>query len=98
MSFSFHPEAEAEFGAAVEWYEERSIGLGLDFATEIRQAILRAESMPFAWMRIEGDIRRVLAHRFPYGILYVPDGDHLYIVAVMHLSRKPGYWQDRLAA
>ncbi len=44
MSFSFHPEAAEEFDAAVEWYEERSTGLGLDFAVEIRQAILRAES------------------------------------------------------
>ncbi|MDD5175285.1 MAG: hypothetical protein PHQ05_02525 [Sterolibacterium sp.] len=70
MSFSFHPEAAEEFDAAVDWYEERSAGLGLDFAAEIRQAILRAESLPLAWTRLEGDIRRVLVHRFPYGILY----------------------------
>ncbi len=95
MSFSFHPEAAEEFDAAVDWYEERSTGLGLDFASEIRQAILRAETMPLAWTRLEGDIRRVLVHRFPYGILYAPDGDHLYIVAVMHLSREPGYWRHR---
>ena len=95
MSFSFHPEAAAEFDAAVEWYEERSTGLGLDFAAEIRQAILRAESMPLAWTRLEGDIRRILVHRFPFGILYAPDGNHLQIVAVMHLSRAPGYWRHR---
>jgi plasmid stabilization system protein ParE len=95
MSFSLHPEAAEEFEDAVEWYEERSPGLGLDFAAEIRQAIRRAESMPFAWTRIEGDIRRVLTHRFPYGILYAPDGDHLHILAVMHLSRAPGYWRHR---
>jgi len=95
MSFSFHPEAAAEFEAAVEWYEERSAGLGLDFATEIRQAILRAESMPLAWTLIDGDIRRVLVHRFPYGILYASDGGHLHVVAVMHLSREPGYWRHR---
>ena len=95
MSFSFHPEAATEFEAAVEWYEERSNGLGLDFAAAIREAILLAESMPLAWTRIEGDIRRVLVNRFPYGVLYAPDGDHLHIVAVMHLSREPGYWLRR---
>lgn len=95
MSFSFHPEAAEEFDAAVEWYEERSTGLGLDFATEIRHAILRAESLPLAWTRLEGGIRRILVHRFPYGILYAPDDDHLYIIAVMHLSREPGYWRHR---
>lgn len=95
MSYTFHPEAEAEFVAAVAWYEERSAGLGLDFATEIRQAIARAESMPLAWTRIDGDIRRVLAHRFPYGVLYAPHNDAMLIVAVMHLSREPGYWMHR---
>lgn len=95
MSFAFHPEATEEFEAAVEWYEERSTGLGLDFATEIRQAILRAESMPLAWTRLDNNIRRVLAHRFPYGILYMPDDGQLYILAVMHLSREPGYWRHR---
>ena len=36
MSFSFHPEAAAEFAAAIDWYEERSNGLGLDLAAEVR--------------------------------------------------------------
>ena len=97
MTFFFHPEAEQEFVAAVEWYEERSEGLGLDFATEIRQAISRAESMPLTWTEIAEDIRRVLVHRFPYGVLYSPSAHDIQIVAVMHLSRTPGYWQHRTA-
>ena len=34
MNFLFHPEAEAEFPAAIDWYEERATGLGADFAAE----------------------------------------------------------------
>jgi hypothetical protein len=48
MIFQFHPEAEAEFLAAVDWYEERSTGLGADFAAEINAAIQRALAMPLA--------------------------------------------------
>jgi hypothetical protein len=44
MTFSFHPEAEAEFEAAVEFYEDHAEGLGLDFSVEVREAISRAES------------------------------------------------------
>jgi len=44
-----------------------------------------------------GDIRRALVHRFPYGILYVPEQNQILIIAVMHLHRQPGYWQDRTA-
>lgn len=95
MTFSFHPEAEAEFESAVDWYEEKAPGLGLDFATEVREAIDLAQAMPLAWPRLEDDIRRVLVRRFPYGLLYCPDNNHVHIVAVMHLSREPGYWKAR---
>lgn len=96
MSFSFHPEAATEFDAAVEWYEQRGPGLGLDFGSEVRLAILLAENMPLAWTRIKGNVRRVLVNRYPYGVLYAPEGEHLFIIAVMHLSRKPGYWAERI--
>lgn len=97
MSFSFHPEAEEEFEAAVAWYEERETGLGLDFATELREAIRRAVAMPLGWPEMEGSIRRVLVHRFPYAVLYSPGDAGIYILAVMHLRRKPGYWRERVA-
>jgi hypothetical protein len=48
MSFRFHPEAETEFFAAIDWYEDRSRGLGADFAAEIHAAIQRATTMPAA--------------------------------------------------
>lgn len=95
MNFLFHPEAEAEFLAAIDWYEERSMGLGADFAAEIHAAILRAVAMPLAWPRVDGEIRRVLTHRFPYGVLYTANGSSLYILAVMHLRRQPDYWFER---
>lgn len=95
MNLLFHPEAETEFLAAIDWYEERSVGWGTDFAAEIHAAIQRAIAMPLAWPRIDGDIRRVLAHRFPYGVLYAIDGRSIYILAVMHLRRQPDYWRAR---
>lgn len=96
MSFRFHPEAETEFVAAIDWYEARSVGLGADFAAEIHAAIRRAVSMPLAWPRVDGEIRRVLAHRFPYGVLYVSRDGWIDILAVMHLRREPDYWRKRL--
>jgi len=81
MSYFFHPEAEAEFEAAVAWYEARATGLGLDFTTELWEAIRLAEAMPLAWPLMEPDIRRVLLNRFPYGVLYALDEDRLHILA-----------------
>ena len=94
MRFLFHPEAE--LFAAIDWYEARSTGLGADFAAEIYATVQRAASMPLAWPRIDGDVRRALANRFPYGVLYAPRNDSIYVLAVMHLSRRPTYWQNRM--
>lgn len=91
MKVSFHPEAEAEFLGAIAWYEERLPQLGLDFANEIHASIQRAVSMPLAWPRIDGDIRGVIARRFPYGVLYAQRGEGVVVLAVMHLQRQPDY-------
>ena len=97
MTFDFHPEAEAEFEEAVAFYEDHAVGLGLDFAAEVREAINRAVAMPLAWIQIEPGIRRVLVHRFPFAVLYAENNDRLFILAVMHLRREPNYWAHRTA-
>jgi hypothetical protein len=39
MNYSFHPEAKTELLQAVEYYENCSIGLGLEFSEEIYSSI-----------------------------------------------------------
>ena len=95
MSFVFHPDAEAEFTHAIEYYEEAETGLGYDFATEVYGTIQLITSLPKAWPIMEDDIRRALVRRFPYGILYAEEASGIYIIAVMHLHRQPDYWKDR---
>ena len=95
MKLLFHPEAEAELNAAIDWYEERQPGLGLDLAAEVLASIERALQLPEAWSEMTPGIRRILTHRFPYGVLYAQDGMTLHVLAVMHLGRQPGYWKGR---
>ena len=95
MSFIFHPEAEIEFNEAIDYYEKIELGLGYDFAIEVHNTVQRSASFPQAWSVIEGDIRRSLVKRFPYGVLYSEENDDIYIIAVMHLHRFPGYWKHR---
>ncbi len=95
MSFSFHPEAEKEFNKAIDYYEDIEPGLGYDFALEVYSSINRSVDFPKAWAILEGDVRRSLVRRFPFGILYSEEKDGIFIVAVMHLHREPGYWKCR---
>jgi len=98
MKQSFHPEAESECNAPIDGYEAHSPRLCWEFAVEVRAAINRALAMPLAWQILEGDIRRSLVQRFPYGVLYAPDSDQIIILAVMHLRQRPGYWRNRIAS
>jgi len=41
-------------------------------------------------------LRRFLVRRFPYGLLYRNEPTAIFIVAVMHLRRRPGYWKGRV--
>ena len=95
MKVFFHPQAEAEFNEAIDYYEGIEPYLGYDFALEVHLAIQRAVEFPEAWPVLEGDIRRSLVKRFPYGILYSAEQDGIFVVAVMNLYREPGYWKQR---
>jgi len=95
MSFSFHPEAEEEFNIAIEYYENIEPGLGYDFALEVFLTIQRSVEFPKAWTVLEGDVRRSLVSRFPYGILYSEEKEEIFVVAVMNLHRNPDYWKHR---
>jgi Plasmid stabilisation system protein. len=95
MTFSFHPEAEEEFNAAIDYYEEREIGLGYDFSVEVFSAIHNIISYPEAWPVVEDDVRRCLVNRFPFGVLYAVEQTGIVILAVMHQRRHPDYWKNR---
>ncbi len=96
MKFFFHPDARLEYLAAVDYYEKRGGGLGMRFTFEVEAAIDQIIEAPTRWPRFEQDVRRCLTHTFPYGILYTIERDSIFILAVMHCSRRPGYWKDRM--
>ena len=95
MNFSFHPEADEEFFDGVAYYEDCEIGLGLDFAREVHTTIQNVLAYPTMWPEIEDKVRRCLVHRFPYGVLYSIEPHGIFILAVMHLHKDPGYWKHR---
>jgi len=95
MNVVFHPEAEREFLAAIRQYAEIDAALAADFEAKIEEATTLAVSFPDMWREVSRGIRRCLVRRFPFGLLYAHDDNILYILAVMHLHAKPGYWKSR---
>lgn len=90
-----HSEAELELWQAVEYYETKSVGLGLDFEQEISRALGDIQEEPNRWPTRKHGTRCRLLRRFPYIIYYLELQDIIWVVAVAHTSRRPYYWRKR---
>ncbi|MBM3333096.1 type II toxin-antitoxin system RelE/ParE family toxin, partial [Candidatus Sumerlaeota bacterium] len=55
----------------------------------------RIGEFPLLWPIYEGEYRRCLLKRFPYGLIYRIETERIYVMAVAHLHREPGYWKKR---
>lgn len=95
MNWEFLRPAEEELEKAARHYNRRRKGLGRRFMEEVRKAISRVIENTEAWTPISPNARRCFLNKFPYGIIYRIEKDAILIVAVMHLSREPGYWKNR---
>ena len=98
LGYDYHPDAEAEYHAAIRYHSRISTDLGMAFVSEIEKAVDRARLFPEAHRRIMANVRRVLTQRFSYMVIYEVWEDHIFVWAVAHTSREPGYWKDRLQA
>lgn len=88
-------EAEQDLQTAAAWYEEQMHGLGNEFLDEIFRALQRLAEQPELYPPLHRDTRRVLAHRFPFGVFYRIETDCIVVVAVLHGSRDPQAWKLR---
>ncbi len=95
MRVTFNSLAERELNDAADYYELEQTGLGAAFIKEVRRCAEAIQQHPDAGLIVLGPIRRRLCQRFPYALLYSVAGNELRILAVMNLSRRPGYWVGR---
>ena len=96
MKIVFHPEAYEEMIESARFYEERDDGLGLRFLEAVEDATRRIRQFPYAAAVERDDIRKRFVFGFPFTVLYQIQKDRIYIAAVMHQHRRPGYWRKRL--
>ncbi len=91
----WHAEAVDEADAAAAFYQEKQPGLEQRFLEVLEDALRRIQRRPKLYQSSEGDIRKCKLPRFPYGIIFREKPEHIEIIAIMHLHRRPGYWRAR---
>jgi plasmid stabilization system protein ParE len=93
------PAAEEENAAAIEWLvahvsSERAAG----HVAAISKVLHEILELPLAWprWRVRPDVRVRHLRDIPYSIFYRVQNRVVLVVAFAHMSRKPGYWLDRI--
>src|SRR4051812_14822615 len=96
-SVVFDTEENDELHAAAAYYEAQRAGLGDDFMAEVEQAVQRIAQLPQACPVHDAStgVRKLVLRRFPYNLFYLELDDRIWIAAVAHQRRQPGYWAHR---
>ncbi|MGO8764727.1 MAG: type II toxin-antitoxin system RelE/ParE family toxin [Limisphaerales bacterium] len=88
--------ADIELVEAAQYYDEQADGLGRKFLDAVVEAGEKIRRNPELWSYFERPVRGFRVMPFPYRLLYRELPDRIQIIAVFHLSRRPGSWKDRL--
>lgn len=91
-----HPFAQREASVAFEWYRQRSPAAAAKFKLELAVAYEAIEKKPAGHPDYLRGTKRYLLHKFPYLVVFKEVSGSLFVFAVAHGSRKPGYWSNRL--
>lgn len=96
MKITYLDAADSEFAEAITYYNGQSLGLGFQFADEVKEVLERIRNYPEAWTPLSERVRRCQVNRFPYSVIYEVRSDLLVIVAIQHHHQSPQSWRTRL--
>ncbi len=91
----YHPLAAEELIEVAQFYESRQGGLGERFLNTVEKTVKNLRTDPLMWKADGSGRRKYRIWKFPYHLIYRIKGSCVYILAVAHMSRKPGYWESR---
>ncbi len=90
------PEVEQDLAEASAWYESRRTGLGEEFLSCVDACIAAILRMPEMQAIVYKQYRRALVRRFPYAVFYEHEARTVTVYAILHGSRDPERWRQRL--
>lgn len=96
IPYEYHPDAATELEEAVDFYELSSSGLGSEIADQVDWGVAQIRRHPASGEALSATLRRKVLLGFPYTLIYSREPDLIFIIAVAHHKRRPGYWRKRL--
>jgi plasmid stabilization system protein ParE len=101
MTFTVIAEAEAkrEWNEAVDWYEAREAGVGLQFDDELRTFLQTLARNPDRFRLVTRLTRKAtVPGPWPYSVFFTVNSEHreVKVLAVWHGARNPSELRRRL--
>lgn len=94
-----HTSARAELAEAVGFYRERGgERWGQLFKARVHEAFKAIGRNPdrYGPLRELPAVRSIRVKQFPFRIHFVAKADYVWVLAVVHNKREPGYWGKRI--
>lgn len=91
----FRRAAQAEYDAAVDWYEQRRTGLGTAFEAAVQRVLDQLAGQRDFYPAVFQDVREALVTGYPYCVYYREDPGQVVVLSVFHTARDPSIWQGR---
>jgi toxin ParE1/3/4 len=91
----YHCEADVELVGVAKYYKCQREELGRRFLRGVHMVLAKIEQDPRRFPFFEQPVRSCRVEGFTYRVVYEELPDAIYILAVAHLSREPGYWKNR---
>jgi hypothetical protein len=96
MKAGFHSAASEEIVETTAYYEGEVLGLGGRFIAEVERIVEVLCDQPHIGQSVGEELRRIILARFPYSLIYSIESERIWVIAVAHHRRRPGYWQERI--
>ena len=99
MSYVLHVSnlAEQDIAHAHARYAGQSTELAGRFMGRLEAIFVHVTDNPFLYAPFIENVRRAVMNRFPYSVFYSIESHEINIKAVLHHSRNPKLWKERLA-
>ena len=101
MSYNliFTTETQEDLREGFLWYEEKRMGLGIDFMMAVEATLKSIERNPLAFSLAPTqipNIHRAIVFKFSYLIFYTLIGQSIIVLSVISSKRDPAIWKTRI--
>ncbi len=77
------------------YYEEQVACLGDSFISELEAAAILLQDHPRIGAEFDSPFRCLPMRRFPHSLIYTIATNQIWVLAIAHQGRRPGYWRER---